>query len=106
MSEKPLSRQRVGRRVDALVGRIRSALSDPNAPWYGSDLVPLVADLCQAVDDQEFQLATLEALERAVTLRHAKWARDDDEKCAGYRSVALTEFREIRGEQVRQWKAS
>lgn len=25
--------------------RIREALADPTAPWYGSDLVPLVADL-------------------------------------------------------------
>ena len=24
--------------------KIRAALADPDAPWYGSDLVPLVAD--------------------------------------------------------------
>lgn len=48
----------------------------------------------------------LKALESAVTKRHAMWAKETDEKYAGYRSVALTEFREIRAEQERQLKSS
>lgn len=29
---------------------IRAALSDPAAPWYGSDLVPAVAELLEEID--------------------------------------------------------
>ena len=28
------------------IDRIRQYLADPSAPWYGSNIVPLVADLC------------------------------------------------------------
>jgi len=30
--------------------KIREALADPDAPWYGSDLVPQVASLIDEVD--------------------------------------------------------
>lgn len=30
--------------------RIREALSDPLAPWYGSDLVTLVGNLCDSLE--------------------------------------------------------
>jgi hypothetical protein len=50
------------------------------------------------------RLQKLEALDSAVTKRHAMWAKETDKKYAGYRSVALTEFRELRGEQERQLK--
>ena len=33
-----------------LLGRIRLALCDSQAPWYGSDLVAWVGDLCDAVE--------------------------------------------------------
>lgn len=62
------------------------------------------ADLFRHSLSQFLRLKKLEALESAVTKRHAMWAKETDEKYAGYRSVALTEFREIRGEQERQLK--
>lgn len=35
---------------NASISQIRTALADPDAPWYGSDLVPLVADLVERVE--------------------------------------------------------
>jgi hypothetical protein len=37
---------------------LRNALADPDSPWYGSDLVPLVADLLDGYSDmRELALA-------------------------------------------------
>lgn len=44
--------------------RIKNALADPKAPWYGSDLVPLVADLCE-----EFERLRAICREGAVVCR-------------------------------------
>lgn len=36
-----------------LISKIREAASDPDAPWYGSDLVPLMADACAVMESQQ-----------------------------------------------------
>jgi len=41
----------VKRREPDDIDRIRNALCDPSAPWYGSDLVDQVADLCEGVEE-------------------------------------------------------
>ena len=39
------------------IDRIRGALSDPDAPWYGSDLVPMVTDLCDECERLKQELS-------------------------------------------------
>lgn len=36
--------------LDELIQKVREAAADPDAPWYGSDLVPLMSDLCNEAD--------------------------------------------------------
>ena len=66
---------------------------------------PVVKRLIATIADRDRRLKRLLALDSAVTKRHAMWAKETDNTYAGYRSVALIEFREIRGEQERQLKA-
>ena len=51
--------------VTPLLDRIRLALCDPQAPWYGSDLVAWVGDLCDAVEKHH----AAAQLENRVNLR-------------------------------------
>jgi len=55
---------------------IREFLSDPDAPWYGSDLVPMVADLCSECERLKNKLAenptVIQMLEAASMLQ---WRR-------------------------------
>ena len=49
------------------VDLIREFLSDPDAPWYGSDFVPLVADLCDECERLKQQLTeSRESLKQIV----------------------------------------
>ena len=51
------------RNISESIDRIQVALADPDAPWYGSDLVPLVAD---TIDDLTAQLAAAEKVIEAA----------------------------------------
>jgi hypothetical protein len=60
--------------------RIRAALADPAAPWYGSDLVPLVADYLDEAEQRllwaneaEKVLRGYEAWEGAMVLDQTAW---------------------------------
>lgn len=35
-----------------LIAKIREAAADPDAPWYGSGLVPLMADAIEVMESQ------------------------------------------------------
>lgn len=42
--------------INETINKIQGALGDPKAPWYGSDLVPWVADLVEDYNRQAFEL--------------------------------------------------
>lgn len=61
---------------------VRAALADSEAPWYGSDLVPRVADLCEDFERCEAELYDLRRVQYcdcgATTLdvtRHEKFCK-------------------------------
>lgn len=57
-----------------LNNEIQVALSDPVAPWYGSDLVPQVGDLCEATERAfDIAVAAKRCLEARVGLVSAFW---------------------------------
>lgn len=39
-------------KIKLTIDKIKWALGDPDAPWYGSDLVAWVADLVEAYEQQ------------------------------------------------------
>lgn len=57
-----------------LISRIRSALCDPDAPWYGSDVVPMVGDLCDAHSSALREIAALRSLADEAIDAVAEWA--------------------------------
>lgn len=56
--------------MSELVDRVERALADPDAPWYGSDLVPLVAEV---LEELAAARAECDVARRAFRVLRAAW---------------------------------
>lgn len=54
---------------DGIVSRVQLALADPEAPWYGSDLVSLVGDMIENTKRRDRELASALILLAAEMVR-------------------------------------
>jgi len=50
----------------SLVNQVRGACSDPESPLYGSDLIPMISDLCDLVEELEAEVERLRELHRVM----------------------------------------
>lgn len=66
--------------------QIRSALADPNAPWYGSDLVPLVADYLDEAEKAMELFAYIDEHEVSDGLiaKRLEWANEAEKVLGGF----------------------
>lgn len=59
--------------TDEILKRVRDIFSEPNGPFYGSDITPMVGDLCDEVE-------RLRRESRSRWARSENWRRHADER--------------------------